>query len=215
MAEPRSPSAQGALVFQDHWERVKKEIEQELAALVNHLTGLIQKNAPVATNALAGSFEPISEFSPMRAFIGVGSPLWFGAGGYGEYVELGTKPHWAPLEPLARWVEQKIQPHVLAVGIQYYKTGKRKGKTKPVKEGSMVLEGDARRRAIYALARAIQIKIAEKGTEGKLFVKRSLDELGLQSQLVDGGTDGESYYSIDIAAWLEGRLPAILERVTV
>lgn len=210
MAEPRSPSAQGALVFQDHWERVKKEIEQELVALINHLTGLIQKNAPVATNALAGSFEPISEFSPMRAFIGVGSPLWFGAGGYGEYTELGTKPHWAPLAPLVRWVEQKIQPHVLAVGVDFSS-----GKAMPTRKGTKKLTGDARRRAIYAIARAIQIKIAEKGTEGKLFVKRSLDELGLQSQLVDGGTDGESYYSIDIAAWLEGRLPAILERVTV
>ena len=203
---PRS-TAQGSMLFNDYWSNVKKEIEQELLALVNHLTGLIQKNAPVATDALAPSFEPISEFRPARAFIGVGSPLWFGQGGYGAYMELGTKPHWAPIAPIARWVEQKIQPHVLAVGVEFST-----GKALPARAGTKKLRGDARQRAIQAVARAIQVKIAQKGTEAKLFVKRSLDELGLQSTLVLA-TDEEPYYEIDIAAWLEARLPAILDRV--
>ena len=202
------PATQGVFVFDDYWSKVKQEIEMELLALVNQLTGLISKNAPVATNALAGSFEPMSEFRPTQAFIGVGSPLWFGPGGYGEYTELGTKPHWAPIEPLIRWVEQKIQPHVLAIGVEFSS-----GKAMPTKAGTKVLRGDARQRAIQSLARAIQIKIAKKGTAAQLFVKRSLEELGLQSQLVEGGDNGETYYSIDIAAWLEGRLPAILDRV--
>jgi hypothetical protein len=202
------PATQGVFVFDEYWSKVKQEIEMELLALVNHLTGLIQANAPVASDALAPSFEPMSEFTPTKAFIGVGSPLWFGAGGYGEYVELGTKPHWAPLAPLVRWVEKKIQPHVLAVGVDFSS-----GKAMPTKRGTKVLRGDARQRAIYAIARAVQIKISKKGTEGKLFVRRALDVLGLQWQLIEGGTDSESYYEIDIAAWLEGRLPAILDRV--
>jgi hypothetical protein len=195
------------MLFNDYWSNVKKEIEQELVALVNHLAGLIGKNAPVATDALAPSFEPISDFRPTKAFIGVGSPLWFGPGGYGAYMELGTKPHWAPIAPIARWVEQKIQPHVLAVGIEFSS-----GRALPARAGTKKLTGDARQRAIQAVARAVQVKIARKGTEAKFFVKRSLEELGLQSTLVLA-TDEEPYYEIDIAAWLEGRLPAILERV--
>jgi hypothetical protein len=195
------------MLFDDYWNKFKKEIEQELLALVSHLAGLIQKNAPVATDALAPSFEPISEFRPTKAFIGVGSPLWFGPGGYGAYMELGTKPHWAPIAPITRWVEQKIQPHVLAVGVEFSS-----GRALPARAGTKKLRGEARQRAIQAVARAIQVKIAQKGTEAKLYVKRSLDELGLQSTLVLA-TDEEPYYEIDIGAWLEGRLPAILDRV--
>jgi len=208
--EPQAakPAAQGTAVFQDHWEKVKAEIENEVLALVNQLAGVIGKNASVATGALAGSFEPMSQFTPMRAFIGVGSPLWFGAGGYGEYVELGTKPHWAPIEPLIRWVEQKIQPHVLAVGVEFSS-----GRALPTRAGTKKLRGDARQRAIQSIARAIQVKIAKKGTPAQFFVKRSLEELGLQSELIQGKEE-ESYYQIDIASWLEGRLPAILDRVT-
>ena len=203
---PRS-AAQGSMLFNDYWDAVKKEIEQELLALVNHLTGLIIAKATENQNtgALAGSFESISDFQPTGAFIGVGSPLWFGQGGYGAYVETGTKPHWAPIAPIARWVEQKIQPHVLAVGVEF--SG---GRALPARAGTKKLKGDARQRAIQAVARAIQVKIAKKGTEGKFFVKRSLDELGLQSTLV---LAGEPYYEIDIGAWLEARLPAILDRV--
>jgi hypothetical protein len=206
-SQAATPAAQGTAVFQDHWEKVKAEIENELLALVNQLTGVIAKNTPIAANALAGSFEPMSEFSPMKAFIGVGSPLWYGAGGYGEYVELGTKPHWAPIEPLIRWVEQKIQPHVLAVGVEFSS-----GKAMPTRKGTKKLTGDARQLAIQSIARAIQIKIAKKGTDAQMFVWRSLNELGLPADLVLG-TEEESYYQIDIAAWLENRLPAILDRV--
>ena len=200
-------TTQGDFLFDEYWGKVKQEIENELLALVNQLVGVIAKNAPVATNALAGSFEPMSEFTPTKAFIGVGSPLWFGPGGYGEYTELGTKPHWAPLAPLVRWVEQKIQPHVLAVGVEFSS-----GKAMPTKKGTKKLTGDARQRAIQSIARAIQVKIAKKGTAAQLFVKRSLEELGLQSTLIQG-TEEESYYQIDISAWLENRLPAILDRV--
>lgn len=56
---------------------------------------------------------------------------------YGEPVELGTKPHWAPLEPLIWWVEKVI--------------------------GESGVE--AKR-----IAKAIQFKIAKKGTQGsKMF----------------------------------------------
>ena len=206
-SQAATPAAEGTAIFQDHWEKVKAEIENELLALVNQLTGVIAKNTSIATNALASSFEPMSQFTPTKAFIGVGSPLWFGAGGYGEYVELGTKPHWAPIEPLIRWVEQKIQPHVLAVGVEFSS-----GKAMPTRKGTKKLTGDARQRAIQSIARAIQVKIAKKGTAAQLFVRRSLDELGLQSELIQGKEE-ESYYQIDIAAWLENRLPAILDRV--
>lgn len=200
-------TTQGDFLFDDYWTKVKQEIETELLALVNQLSGVIAKNAPVATNALAGSFEPMSQFTPTKAFIGVGSPLWFGPGGYGEYTELGTKPHWAPIEPLIRWVEQKIQPHILAVGVEFSS-----GRALPTKVGTKKLHGDARQRAIQAIARAIQVKIAKKGTAAQLFVKRSLEELGLQSTLIQGKEE-ESFYQIDITTWLENRLPEILDRV--
>ncbi len=198
-------AAEGSLEFEvdKFWEKFKSNIENELIALAEQLTGLIQKNAPVAFNALSSSFTPVTEFTEHKAFIAVGSPLWFGAGGYGVYVELGTKPHWAPLEPLVRWVEHKIQPHVLAIGVEFTS-----GKAKPTRKGTKVLKGDARARAIQSLARAIQIKIAMKGTAAQHFVLKSIQEMGLQATLNDSGI--EPHYEVDVAQWIEGQLPRII-----
>lgn len=57
---------------------------------------------------------------------------------YGLYRHEGTRPHWAPIEPLRYWVQKKL-------GI----TGEKD---------------------INSVARAVQVKIATKGTEGKPFL---------------------------------------------
>lgn len=175
--------------------------------MVEQLSGLIAKNAPVAFNPLSSpsNWVPLVSFEESKAFIQIGSPLWFGAGGYGAYVELGTKPHWAPIEPLIRWVEHKLQPHVLAIGVEFSS-----GRALPAKRGTRVLRGDARSRAIKRLARAIQVKIAAKGTAGQFFVQKSIQEMGLKATLNDDGV--EPFYDIDIAEWLDRRLPSIIQR---
>lgn len=68
---------------------------------------------------------------------GIGTSL-----SYAVPVELGSKPHWAPIEPLVDWVERKL-----------HKRG-------PEARG---------------VARAIQVKIARKGTDGRFMFRDAFD----------------------------------------
>jgi len=190
------------------WADLKANIVGEIEAMAEHLSGIIAKNAPVAFGPLsaASNWVPIVEFVETQVFIKVGSPLWFGSGGYGVYVELGSRPHWAPIEPLIRWVEHKIQPHILAIGVEF--TGG--ARATPTRRGTRVLKGDRRARVIQQIARAIQMKIAAKGTAGQYFVLKSIQEMGLRAQLNDDGV--EPYYEIDVADWLNRQLPSIIQR---
>lgn len=62
---------------------------------------------------------------------------------YAPAVEYGTRPHWAPIEPLVEWVKLK---------------------------GFAKNEGSRRR-----IARAVQIKIARKGTAAHPFMEPAFD----------------------------------------
>lgn len=62
------------------------------------------------------------------------------------FVEFGTKPHWAPLPPLKAWAERKLR-----------------AKFKPKDRAA----------AAEQLARAVQRKIAARGTEGRYFFARA------------------------------------------
>ena len=188
-------------------QAVESIASEELNALAEEIAGRINANAPVAEGHLRGSFAAIGQ--PLQAgysITAVGSPLWYGAGGYGAYVETGTKPHWMPFEPIRRWVENKLQPHILALGVSF-KTGKARPTGRPTRQ----LRGDARERAILSLAHAIQVSISKKGTRAQWFVRKALDSLGLTYRFVQSET--EVYYQIDTRAWLEKQSPSIWERI--
>lgn len=63
---------------------------------------------------------------------------------HAPYLELGTRPHWAPLQPLFDWAKRKFQ----------------------------VEDGEA-----WAIARAVQVKIARFGTAPRFFMARAMQEI--------------------------------------
>lgn len=86
-------------------EIVVSELKAAMYEAEQYLEREVKENTPVG----AQGFLRQSVFSETPQLLGdtvlgvVGSPLR-----YAESVELGTKPHWAPIQPLIDWVEQKL-----------------------------------------------------------------------------------------------------------
>jgi hypothetical protein len=199
-------TAQGEFQWAAKFDRIaQEEIELELMALALQIEGTIKSLAPVGvTGLMRGSFMSDVQRVPGGIAIEVGTPVE-----YGPYVEFGTKPHWAPIDPLKRWVERKIQPHVLAVGVSF-----ESGKAVPTRKGTRVLRGDARQRAVMSVAYAVQKAIARRGTKGQFIMAETMRELGLGYEVRQ--TDTERYYEINLVTYLErnGRLwEKILQRI--
>lgn len=93
---------------------------------------------------------------------------------YASYVEFGTRPHFPPLEPLRLWVQDKIQPHVTAVGVEFSS-----GRGLPTTRGTRRMTGNRREKEILRVARLIQRKIGTKGTAPKRIVASTLEEMGI------------------------------------
>lgn len=90
------------------WRRAPEIVQQELLATIteadNLLLGEVQDMTPHgATNALRGSIIGRESVGPDGVLGEVGSPL-----AYAIAVELGTKPHFPPIEPLMDWVRAKL-----------------------------------------------------------------------------------------------------------
>lgn len=182
--------------------QIRKEMETLLLALGEQIVGQIELRAPVGANAhLRGSFGYGLVPYENGVSVAFGTPL-----DYGNYVEFGTKPHWAPLQPLIRWVEQKLQPHILAIGVDFST-----GSARPTGKATKQLRGDARQREILRIARAVQVKIARKGTDAQRFVASALSAMGLEYQVVEDGTGYT--YQVNAVPFLNERLPEILQRI--
>jgi hypothetical protein len=188
--------------WQEWWTNFKTELNAELDALGMQLTGLVQKNLEPAnvTGNLAGSFfynlKPI-EFGTQFEF---GTPV----DSVAAYVEFGTRAHWAPIQPIAEWVEMKLQPHVLSMGVSF-KTGKAMPSGRSKK-----LTGDARKNAVMQLAYMIRAKIAREGTKEQKYMERALNELGIAFvvEAIDTGME----YVLDLTEWLGEKASEISER---
>jgi hypothetical protein len=103
---------------------------------------VIAKVAPVGATSML-KLSAHAEFPGSKgAMIVVDAP-------YAALVEVGSRPHWAPIGPLLYWVQRKL------------------GVTNP--------------KTAYAMARAIQIKIARQGTKPQWFMRK---RLGLLKQIL-------------------------------
>lgn len=185
------------LNIQQDWKRCKDAIAEHLLALAEHLSGLVNTYAPGV--ALKGSFEPYAAPLANDIYLEVGTPLE-----YGMYSEFGTRPHWAPIEPILNWAENSAQPHLLAVGVKF----EGKSKAIPIRKGTIKLKGDARTRAIQNFAYAVQASIARRGTKEQLFFRRALSEMGLQSTIEFDSTG--AHYNVDVVGYLQGRIDGIM-----
>lgn len=187
----------GNISARSNADAILQSIAVELQQLGEHLSGRMSELAPKGANAaLAGSYDYGFLKADSGVTVLVGSPLE-----YGEYVEFGTRPHWAPIGPLIHWVENKLQPHVLAVGVEF-----EPGQTRSTGRATRQLRGDSRVREIIRVARAVQRKIAAVGTKPQHVIRQALEEAGLEYEVQ--GTD----YQVNLQGWLEGRWSEILRR---
>ena len=170
-------------------------LEEELMALGMQVTGRIQKTIRDeginATGHLMGSFAPFVSGHSVEGgvSVAVGSPLW---AAYGEYVEFGTKPHWAPIQPLITWIREKHLNR--AIGVEFST-----GKARPSQRGTKRFKDGE----LESLAYAIRAKIAREGTKKKLFVAKALESMGLTFQESRAG--GQIHYEVSVGQFLKER----------
>lgn len=79
------------------------ELRLAIESLVIDLAGLAATRWPKVTRNSAQSILPSVSVTPLGVLGLVGSPK-----SEVTFVELGTKPHWAPIRPLQEWVEKKF-----------------------------------------------------------------------------------------------------------
>jgi hypothetical protein len=171
-------------------KKVADAVSNELLALGAMVAAEIQRNTPISTGALGGSFTAkVGEPVEGGVSVQVGSPLWWQ---YGAHVEFGTRPHWAPIAPLIMWVRNSMG--VKAVGVSF-----KGGKAVPARKGTMRM-GD---NEVTRIAYAIRANIAKRGTREQLFVLHSIATMGIP--YVTSFGKGDMKYLLDVSGYLRSR----------
>lgn len=131
---------------------MKKNIRKELSAIGYDMEAdvvrYIEKNKISVQGNLVKSVNNEVVDKEHEAVLFVGSNIK-----YGVFVHEGTRPHWAPLKPLIKWVEKK--------GI----AGQFSTKTRKLSKSKSSME------QIIQVAKLVQYKIAAKGTTGQPFLR--------------------------------------------
>jgi hypothetical protein len=191
---------------------MKKQIADALLRFSFELEERIRMNirdgGGVYTGTLMGSIaaKPPREVK-QGVMMEIGTPIE-----HGSYYEFGTAPHWAPLEPIRRWVELKIQPHVQAVAVEFKPNAAGKMKAVPKASGHKILKGASRVQEVLRAARAIQRKIAAVGTKGHFPMAHALQQLKAPYQLVPDGSGGMTY-RVDLAGYLQAHEPDLWNKI--
>lgn len=158
---------------------VRSVLEEELLAMGAELERLIKLNireqGAVATGQMMGSYA-VSDIGTRNVIsVRVGTPVE-----YGNYVEFGTQPHVPPLEPILRWVENKL--NVVAVGVTF-KSGKAAPTGKATRQFSRIRNIDKRRAAILKIANAVRFALGKKGLRARRFVRDALESMQVKHVL--------------------------------
>lgn len=176
-------------------------LESEIMAVAEELAGRVREKTPVgATGKLGGSFASFTKVATGMVIAEVGSPL-----NYGEYVEFGTRPHWAPLRPLFAYVDALVSQGRIDITVRGLSSREQATKRRYLPRTF------SRAREVYRVAKLIQYKIAHHGTPARHMIRDSLQELGLGYKIIE--TDVGKSYDIDIATWLAQQKPNILDKV--
>lgn len=92
-----------ARAFERFPDLAREEVGRFMHAATAHLQGEVIEHTPAAEGVLRGSIHPYVQEIPGGMLGGVGTAL-----AYAEAVELGTRPHWAPIAPLEQWARTKL-----------------------------------------------------------------------------------------------------------
>jgi len=163
MSDDWRVEVKGLRETQKKMEQVVKDLAAQrgskLWSTIAKATMLVQrdarKNAPVNTGRLRASIVPeVRGVYPATVKGVVGSKVKYAAA-----VEFGSKPHWAPIAPLIRWVHLKK-----LAGTYSIRTHRRTG-------------GKATQAAQdESVARAIRFKIAHYGTRARPYLQPAFDK---------------------------------------
>lgn len=91
---------------------------------------------------------------------------------YAPAVELGSKPHWPPLAPLELWVRRKLGGAGGAMRSESRRNAAQIRKITGLKVTAKAVHEDA----IRAMAKAIQRKIAKRGTDARMMFHKGFNE---------------------------------------
>lgn len=176
------------------------EADNVLRAVATHIASLANKNSPIGANTLLS-----------RSFYG--APVEFGKRvdvasrtTYGEYVEFGTKPHWPPFDAIRIWVDAKVTQGVINIDLSGGST------SAMVKRRKHPPRTDERSKKVDAIARAIQRKIAAKGTQPQGMLARSLKEAGVTGINIVKTENGLEYEG-DITPVIQSVAPGLWDRI--
>lgn len=92
-----------ARMFAEAPEMAREELLRAMWAAVQHLEAEVKERTPTAHGTLRASVFGEARIEPDGVLGVVGSPLL-----HAPYVELGTKPHWPPVDALVDWVRVKF-----------------------------------------------------------------------------------------------------------
>lgn len=145
-------SAEAQRLLDGAWAKAPQLVERELrafmAAATLHLEGEAKDATPTDRGTLRASIfsqvRTIENGLGVEGLVGTASP-------YALPVELGSKPHWVPLEPLIDWVKRKF-----VLNVPKAPRGAPNAKRKKL---AARREDEAVR-----IAKAIRFSIARKGT---------------------------------------------------
>ena len=91
---------------------------------------------------------------------------------YAEPVEMGSKPHWAPLDPLILWVRRKFS----GAGGAMHTQAKILAKQTRAQGVKGYRASDAKEQLIYAMAKGVQRAIAKHGTRAHQMFQKGYNE---------------------------------------
>lgn len=178
------------------WQEFKQEITQELLALAEHLSGMLNEAAPTGAGGnLHGGFSPISDIQANGISVDVGNPSPHGA-----YVEFGTKPHWTSVDNLTAWVDIKQLDRI----ENFIQKGTTSRKTRKIPKNASMSPRD---KQILSIAYRIQHGIAMHGTRAQFFMRNALTSLGLKFTVEH--TPMDSTYIVDTSDYLRQRMPGM------
>lgn len=107
MAVVVSVDLRGEETIQRAMQHAPEVVEREIDTFVGEASALLEREVkertPTTTGLLRASIFSRREVSAngVLGIVGTSRP-------YAAYVELGTRPHWAPLQPLVDWVTLKL-----------------------------------------------------------------------------------------------------------
>jgi hypothetical protein len=150
--------------------KLRRRLERAIAKTAKGAVPIIRRHTPKAFGQLNESVMPLVSSGMNQT--GVEAP-------YAAAVEIGSRPHWVPLDPIIEWVKRIGTLGLTASGsVTGSKASLRQRSRSVARElKQRVRKGSLAVDAPIEIAKRIQLHIATSGTKPRWFVRESLPEI--------------------------------------